>query len=133
MRKFGFVIEVEPVAGVPPRFTLDGRCASGPLRINDLFAVAETHEIVRSPSSCSSRVVASRPVLVMVLELRAYGRVLSEIDQGLTARVLVEVMSPGRLVLGDVLLGEDEEERGSMRRTSRRGTDEVRSRGRAPR
>jgi len=108
MRKFGFVVEVEPAAGALARVAIDGRCAGGPLRVNDLFAAAETHEIVRTHSTVSSRAVATRPLLVRVLEIRAYGRVLSEIDQGLTARLLVELMSPGRIVQGDVLLGEDE-------------------------
>lgn len=108
MRKFGFVVEVEPAAGEPARVTIDGRCAGGPLRVNDLFVAAERHEIVRTPSTVSSRVVATRPLLVMVLEIRAYGRVLPEIEQGLTARLLVELMSPGCIVQGDVLLGDDE-------------------------
>jgi hypothetical protein len=70
---------------------------------------AEQRELVKGATEATSRTTGSRPVLLMVVEIRSYGRVLSDVEAGLTAQLLADPMTTDLVVHeGDVLVGSDE-------------------------
>jgi hypothetical protein len=110
MRRFEFAVSSVSVAP-GGRLTLVGRCSAGPLWVNDLFAAAEQRELVKGASEWSSRTTDSRSAKAAVLEIRAYGQVLSSVEAGTTAELLVEPITPDVVVReDDVLVGQADAE-----------------------
>lgn len=67
---------------------LVGRCYRGPIRVGDVFASAS--RLIAAPLGESPRRSSSIETALTLVKIEAYGSSLNELDEGVTARIVLQ-------------------------------------------